>query len=173
MCQLADQPREMSLQKSIKKGKRQVQVGDMIMVRDYRGTSYPAWTAAVMEKQIARTVYLCRLNTGQLWKRHINQIKKTECNANKNQMLQRPVSVSILPQLAETQSQCSSKMDDRDYFVNLPIKCPPVLSSPGNAVSSIDNAQPAQGSSSCLVICTLTLQIRQQKGLCWAVVTTR
>ncbi|XP_018570712.1 uncharacterized protein K02A2.6, partial [Anoplophora glabripennis] len=57
--------------------KRQSVVGSIVYVKDYRREDKVTWTEAVVEKQIGRSVYLCRLKNGQLWKRHMNQIKTT------------------------------------------------------------------------------------------------
>lgn len=56
--------------------RREFKVGEEVIVRDYRQINKKIWTEASIEKKIGKTVYLCRLKTAELWKRHSNQIRK-------------------------------------------------------------------------------------------------
>lgn len=58
--------------------KRILHIGDTVMVADYRRTNEKTWTEAKIERRIGRSIYLCRLENGQLWKRHIDQIHKRQ-----------------------------------------------------------------------------------------------
>lgn len=54
--------------------KRRFSVNDLVMVRDYRDVNKKAWAAARVVRKVGSAVYLCRLNSGQIWKRHPNQM---------------------------------------------------------------------------------------------------
>lgn len=60
---------------SIKRGWRQFEVDEPVMVRDYRGRS-SRWTEATIYKIVGKSTYLCKLSSGLVWKRHANQIIK-------------------------------------------------------------------------------------------------
>lgn len=58
-------------------GRRKVnfEVGDEVMVRDYRNINKVSWAAAVIRKKLGRVTYLCEVvDNGRIWKRHSNQI---------------------------------------------------------------------------------------------------
>lgn len=55
--------------------KRDLKVGQRVMVADYRKPNDRRWTEAVVIKKIGKTTFLCRLQQGNVWKRHLNQIK--------------------------------------------------------------------------------------------------
>ncbi|XP_023311910.1 uncharacterized protein K02A2.6-like isoform X3 [Anoplophora glabripennis] len=54
--------------------RRQFKVGEAVMVRDYRKVNTRQWTEAQVERVLGRSTFLCRLRTGEAWKRHSNQI---------------------------------------------------------------------------------------------------
>lgn len=55
--------------------KRSFSRGERVLVTDYRTPNNRKWAKAVIEKKIGQTIYLCRLEQGNLvWKRHTNQI---------------------------------------------------------------------------------------------------
>lgn len=54
---------------------RKISIGDKVLVMDYRTVNKRVWTRATIEKKVGKTTYLCRLEQGHLWKRHINQIQ--------------------------------------------------------------------------------------------------
>ncbi|CAG9765857.1 unnamed protein product [Ceutorhynchus assimilis] len=47
---------------------------ERVFVTDYRSQNHRSWTKAVIHKIIGRTTYLCEIESGQIWKRHANQI---------------------------------------------------------------------------------------------------
>lgn len=53
---------------------RRFKVMDKVMVRDYRNLNKSSWTKAIIQKVIGKSVYLCRVKEGNIWKRHVNQI---------------------------------------------------------------------------------------------------
>ncbi|KAJ8914144.1 hypothetical protein NQ315_016222 [Exocentrus adspersus] len=52
--------------------------GEVVFIKDHRNVNHPSWTRAEVVKRIGRTTYLCQLPEGQIWKRHTNQIKKSD-----------------------------------------------------------------------------------------------
>ncbi|XP_018574611.2 uncharacterized protein K02A2.6-like [Anoplophora glabripennis] len=54
--------------------RRQFKVGEAVMVRDYRKVNTRQWTEAQVERVLGKSTFLCRLRTGEAWKRHSNQI---------------------------------------------------------------------------------------------------
>ena len=58
--------------------RREFVVGENVMTRDYRDVNKKHWVEAKIEKKIENNVYLCRLPTQHLWKRHSNQIARKQ-----------------------------------------------------------------------------------------------
>lgn len=56
------------------KSKREFMKGDYVMVRDYRKLNTKTWSPATIKRRTGKNTYLCTLNSGQIWKRHSNQI---------------------------------------------------------------------------------------------------
>lgn len=54
---------------------RDFQIGDSVIVRDYRDVNHQSWVRAEITKRLGNVVYLCKLKSGQMWKRHSNQIR--------------------------------------------------------------------------------------------------
>ncbi|XP_018578593.1 uncharacterized protein K02A2.6 [Anoplophora glabripennis] len=58
--------------------------GDNVMVRDYRKVNVKSWVKAVIHRKIGKSVYLCCLESGETWKRHVNQIWKRQNNGRRD-----------------------------------------------------------------------------------------
>lgn len=55
--------------------KREFQVGQNVIARDYRKVNKPSWAQGVISKRIGKYVYLIKVED-LTWKRHVNQIHK-------------------------------------------------------------------------------------------------
>lgn len=51
---------------------RKFEVGTLVMVRDYRDNN-ETWVPAKIKRRISKTTYICKLESGHIWKRHVNQ----------------------------------------------------------------------------------------------------
>lgn len=53
-----------------------VEVGELVYVRDYRNPNKPTWTKAVIEQRLGIQNYLCRVLNDErlLWRRHLDQL---------------------------------------------------------------------------------------------------
>ncbi|KAJ8914392.1 hypothetical protein NQ315_017482, partial [Exocentrus adspersus] len=54
--------------------RRRFEVGEKVMVTDYRTVNQRKWTPAEVIRKKGRNTYLCRIEEGKIWKRHTNQI---------------------------------------------------------------------------------------------------
>ncbi|KAJ8914646.1 hypothetical protein NQ315_015385, partial [Exocentrus adspersus] len=54
--------------------RRRFEVGEKVMVTDYRTVNQRKWTPAEVIMKKGRNTYLCRIEEGKIWKRHTNQI---------------------------------------------------------------------------------------------------
>lgn len=55
---------------------RNFQVGDTVMVRDYRQRNLVTWVKARIVAKTGNIVYYCKLKNGMVYKRHSNQIRQ-------------------------------------------------------------------------------------------------
>lgn len=56
--------------------KKDLNVGEEVMVRDYRRVNHKGWIEAKVENQLGKSIYDCKLQDGGTWKRHKDQIRK-------------------------------------------------------------------------------------------------
>ncbi|XP_028134201.2 uncharacterized protein K02A2.6-like [Diabrotica virgifera virgifera] len=70
---MAEKPSKEQQNISIKE-KRCFEIGERVMVRDYRETNRKLWVAAKIINKVGKKTYYCRLDSGQVWKRHTNQV---------------------------------------------------------------------------------------------------
>lgn len=54
---------------------REFDVGTLVTVRDYRVVNRKSWRNAVILQRLGRVMYSCELETGEIWRRHANQIR--------------------------------------------------------------------------------------------------
>ncbi|KAJ8913007.1 hypothetical protein NQ315_002885 [Exocentrus adspersus] len=57
--------------------RREFQVGEEVMVRDYRSVNKKSWIDARVIKRIGKNTYLCKITEGEIWKRHANQMQSS------------------------------------------------------------------------------------------------
>lgn len=97
----AEDPASKPSRKS-KKKIREFIPGEHVMARDYRENNKKTWVEAKIEKRIGRSMYICEINSGERWKRHINQlISRVEEETTSTTGKTKP-SPKITPEVART-----------------------------------------------------------------------
>ncbi|KAJ8915498.1 hypothetical protein NQ315_012379 [Exocentrus adspersus] len=97
------------------------EVNNLVMVRDYRGQG-KSWAVATVERRIGRSLYLCRLTTGEIWKRHGNQmIARDEISTAKDEADYSYVRIqagepSIPPILSSAGTPCAITRSENDMY---------------------------------------------------------
>lgn len=79
--------------------KREFQVGQNVIARDYRKVNKPSWAQGVISKRIGKYVYLIKVED-LIWKRHANQIQKIPKPAKPEEAPAEPtIKFKIIPEV--------------------------------------------------------------------------
>lgn len=102
-----------------KKKMREFIPGALVMARDYRENNKKSWVEAKIEKRIGRSMYICEINSGERWKRHINQLisrveEDTASTTEKTKPLQKVRSQTLTNRIGYGSTLPSSAVQERD-----------------------------------------------------------
>lgn len=66
-------------------------VGEPVWIRSFKGKNHPRWIPAVTVRTVGGRLWWCKAENGDLWKRHISQIRRREMPRGKKRVYRRPM----------------------------------------------------------------------------------
>lgn len=63
---------------------RKFEIGNRVYIKDFSIPHKPTWNPAVIVQKLGRSTYRCQIPSGEVWKRHVDQIKSCHYPEDRN-----------------------------------------------------------------------------------------